>query len=299
MKTLLKNLVAHTAHNPVAWPIYRACGIVSTGLGKIHGHALFVRKNAERDGMLTRVVGDLFPDLTVANGPFKGMLYPAARAVASALLPKLLGSYESELHPALERLLAGDYTAIVDIGCAEGYYAVGLGLRFPHAEVYAFDTDPDARQACFEMAKLNGIADRTHIEEFCDEKLLTSIPLGTRALIISDCEGYEAALFSQTLAQRLSPHDLIVETHDFIDIEISSKVRSAFGKTHNVESIKTLDDIGRAHTYQCRELEKYTTKERRIILSERRPAIMEWLVMTPRAAEPDKCKSLGKLLLAG
>lgn len=288
MKSLLKQFVAATAHNRAAWPVYRACGLLSSTLGKIHGHALFARKQAAEDEMLAKVLREVVPGLTVARGPFKGMRYPAAQSVGSALLPKLLGSYESELHAVLDRMLTANYEAIVDIGCAEGYYAVGLALRFPHAQVYAFDTDAKARLACSEMARLNGVAGRVHVGEFCDETLLASIPLGERALIVSDCEGHESALFTEQLAQHLAAHDVIVETHDFIDIEISLRVRSAFARTHNVQSIKTLDDIGRAHAYQRPELQNYSTSAKRAILSERRPAIMEWLVMTPVMAACDR-----------
>ncbi len=45
-------------------------------------------------------------DLTVLHGPFVGMKYPGTEAAGSAFIPKLLGSYEKELHPLLERLLA-------------------------------------------------------------------------------------------------------------------------------------------------------------------------------------------------
>ncbi len=91
-------------------------------------------------------------------------------------MPKLLGSYESELHATLEELLAHEYTAVVDVGCAEGYYAVGLGLRLRNAAIYAFDTNPRARSACAEMAKLNGVDSRIHIGGMCDKNVLRSLP---------------------------------------------------------------------------------------------------------------------------
>ncbi|PYV69631.1 MAG: hypothetical protein DMG97_21370 [Acidobacteria bacterium] len=288
MKAHLKSFVANTAYSPIAWPVYKCCGMLSGKLAKIYGHALFTRKNSERDMLLAKVIEDLFPDLTVANGPFKGMRYAAAQSVGSALLPKLLGSYESELHGTLEEMFVRKYTTVVDIGCAEGYYAVGLALNHPQAEVYAFDTDPNARQACSEMASLNGVASRVHIGGFCDEKVLSSIPLGNRAMIIADCEGYEGALFTEELVGRLGMHDLIIETHDFLDIEISTRLRSSFAGSHIVESVKTVDDISRAHTYKGEELRKYTTEEKRFILSERRPAIMEWLLMRPLGAAEEK-----------
>ena len=281
MKTLAKRIIERTADNRFAWSMYGACGRVSHYFGQIYGHARWVRENLQRDETLTRIAGDLFPDLTVATGPFKGMGYPRLQSAGSALLPKLLGSYESELHAALEELLTYEYTAVVDVGCAEGYYAVGIGLRLRKAAIYAFDTDPRARSACAEMAKLNGVANRIHIGGMCDENVLRSLPLGSRALIIADCEGYEAELFNDEMARSLARHSLIVEAHDFIDINISPRLRSIFSKTHHVRSVKSIDDIQKAHTYRYEQLGKFDTNERYLILSERRPAIMEWLIMTP------------------
>jgi precorrin-6B methylase 2 len=280
MKTLVKELVGSTARTRFGWVLYRGCGQLSDYFGRIYGHAQFTRQVKKRDEELLKVVRELFPNLTVGNGPFKGMRYPAAQSYGSMLLPKLLGSYESELHPALETVFANEYSAIVDIGCAEGYYAIGLALRFPRAEVYAFDTSEKARQMCAEMAVLTGLQDRIHIGSFCDERSLRSIPLGEKALIISDCEGYENVLFTRELAEFLEHHDLIVEAHDFIDIEISPNLLRVFSNTHDVDSIPSTDDIEKAHTYQYSELRGYTTGERYKILGEHRPGIMKWLVMT-------------------
>ncbi len=285
IKGVGKSLVGRTATNPIAWFVYKKCGSLSRALGCIYGHAHFTRVTGERDARLRQLRSDLFPDPTVAGGPFKGLKYQQAQSFGSALLPKLLGSYESELHPVFEEMFANDYATIVDIGCAEGYYAVGLGLKFPKATVYCFDIEPCARDLCFELAKANGLEKRIHIGGFCDQAVLRNIELGEKALIISDCEGYEGVLFTSEIAALLARHDLIVETHDFIDINISSKVRHAFRDTHQIRSFKSLDDIEKAHRYRYSELDKYDLDTRRLVLGERRPAIMEWLVMTPvRAA---------------
>lgn len=285
LKEVGKSIVARTAMNPVTWPLYRACGRVSEAFARIYGHARFVREGYERNEILRRLAQELFPDFTVENGPFKGLRYPPTGSYGSVLLPKLLGSYESELHPVLEELLANEYSAIVDIGCAEGYYAVGLGIRLAQADVYAFDTDSRARRLCGELATANGINGRLHVDGFCDKTTLTSLALGRKALIVSDCEGYERSLFTSEIAAVLAKDDLIIEAHDFIDIEISSQLRSAFATTHRIRSIKSTDDIEKAHTYQYGKLNGYDNKTRRLILAERRPAIMEWLVMTSKLGD--------------
>ena len=62
-------------------------------------------------------------------------------------IPKLLGVYERELNPYIEQACALNFPLIVDVGAAEGYYAVGMALRNPSARVIAFEMDARAREA--------------------------------------------------------------------------------------------------------------------------------------------------------
>jgi precorrin-6B methylase 2 len=278
MKSVFRGVIRRTASNPIAWWLYGGSKRLSSIFGRIHGLA----QSAREEEFIRATAHKLFPNLAVAHGPFKNLRYASAESVASALLPKLLGSYESELHPVLEELLTIKHSAVVDIGCAEGYYAIGLALRESDAEVYAFDLNPYAWQACAQMAKLNNVADRVHVRGLCDQKTLRSIQLGERALIVSDCEGYESTLFTREIAEYLEKHDLIIETHDAVDIETSARVRAAFAGTHDIRSIRSVDDFEKAHSYRYPELDSYGLQERHRILREQRANIMEWLVMTSR-----------------
>ena len=93
----------------------------------------------------------------IAAGPFAGMRY-ITRSCGSKLAPKLIGCYERELHPAIEQIIAGNYQRIIDIGCAEGYYAVGLAWK-TNLPVVAFDTNPDAHTYVKELAELNKVTE--------------------------------------------------------------------------------------------------------------------------------------------
>ena len=64
----------------------------------------------------------------------------------SSCVPKLIGSYEEEVHLIIEEIIRRRYSIVVNIGCAEGYYAVGFALRIPDAIVYAFDIETTAQQ---------------------------------------------------------------------------------------------------------------------------------------------------------
>ena len=90
-------------------------------------------------------------------------------------MPKLVGSYEAELHGVIEQIVATDYQVVVDVGCAEGYYANGLARRLPSARVYAFDTDPEARHLCEAMAALNGVEKRVIVGGKCEPDDLNAL----------------------------------------------------------------------------------------------------------------------------
>lgn len=225
----------------------------------------------------------LAPDGRVRNGPFAGMHYPQMASAGSSLFPKLLGSYERELHPWIVAGDARDYQAVVNIGCAEGYYSVGLARRWPQVRVHAFDIDARARRLSAELASSNLVAERMHISERCDEASLRALPLPTRSLIISDCEGFESQLFSESLIAALAQHDFLIELHDWYDITISTVLKQRFAATHIVEAVYSVDDVQKVHHYDYTDLAPWTPHERRALLSEWRPYVMEWIYCRARA----------------
>lgn len=221
--------------------------------------------------------------LAVARGPFRGLRYPAAESIGSALYPNLLGCCERELADLVEKLCLQPYTEIIDIGCAEGYYATGFARRHRQAIIHAFDSDPKARQLCGQMASLNEVADRVRVHDTCSLDTLLQIPLRGLALFFSDCEGYELTLFSDEVVAALRQHDFLIETHDCLRIDISTTLEATFLRHgFHVTRIKSVDDIEKARTYDVPELRECSLLERFRILAEGRPRIMEWLHCTPQ-----------------
>ena len=193
MKSLIKKAISYAVKND---SIY---AILNNTIIRAAQYATYERKRSElppQEEPVFNFTNDLMnalitisPDLTVKHGPFKGMMYPKKKAVGSALVPKLLGSYERELHPVIEKICSNEYSEIVDIGCAEGYYAIGMAMRIETAKVFAYDIDEEAVYLCKRMARLNNVAERLVIGKFCDANTLRAIPFTKKALIISDCEG--------------------------------------------------------------------------------------------------------------
>ena len=232
-----------------------------------------------KEDKILAVIREVCPDLVVKNGCFAGMKYAEPEAVGSSLFPKLIGSYEKELEKVIEKIIENNYTEIINIGCAEGYYAIGLAKRMPNVKVFAFDIDQRALYLCRKMAELNGVAERVLTDNFCNPATLQKIPLTDKALIISDCEGFEKEFFTSKTAKLLKNHDLLIETHDFLDISISGNLQQLFEPTHFITVIESIDDIKKAKSYNYPELEKYDLPTKKELLAEHRPTIMEWLFM--------------------
>jgi len=171
--------------------------------------------------------------LVVQGGPFAGLKY-VDQSVGSALLPKLIGSYEAELHRIIEQLPACQYTTIVNIGCGEGYYAVGLARLLPSVQVIAFDTAEQAQALCRALAELNGVAERVSVRGECTIKGLREL-CRPHTLVLCDCEGAELTLLEPQAVPGLAHCDVLVELHDFLTPSISSQIGERFAATHEVE----------------------------------------------------------------
>lgn len=221
-----------------------------------------------------------FPERVVYSGPFKGMKH-GEFAVGSSWLPKLLGSYESELHQAIISLLnERNYSIVYDVGCAEGYYACGVARLLPNTPVKAFDIQEKARTACSTMATSLGLSNLT-TEGFFDLSLLEPLK-NQKGLIICDCEGYEADLFHpfESKLDNLQAYDLIIECHDCFRPGIASNLIELFKTSHDVTVISSLPKQAKARRFM--NVGSFSYNELLMICDERRPETMEWLVCGAR-----------------
>jgi hypothetical protein len=172
----------------------------------------------------------------VVGGPFAGMLY-AERAVWGAYVPKLLGTYEAEVAPCIEELLRSEPETVIDIGGAEGYYAVGIARRLPKARVIVFEQLEEGRRHISHMAEANGVASRLEIEGACSPATLREALRAGPASIVCDVEGYELELLDPALVPELRLCSLLVETHDSVISGCTAQLRDRFQRTHEVRTV--------------------------------------------------------------
>jgi predicted O-methyltransferase YrrM len=219
--------------------------------------------------------------LTVSGGPFTGLTY-TRRTAAGRIVAKLVGAYEAEVHASLMAIIRAEPRLAVNIGSAEGYYAVGLARLVPDLVVHAFETDDDRRSLCAELARANGVGDRVIMHGSCTQFALAKVP-GTPDLVICDCEGYERELLRPDLVPWLARATLLVELHDALMPGTREALLERFAPTHRIEVIgETPRDASR-----YRALDGMAPSEATEALDEYRrdrlgrPLSMQWAIMTP------------------
>jgi hypothetical protein len=179
--------------------------------------------------------GDRTPE--VLTGPFRGMSY-LNETVWGPITPKWAGAYELELDDIIDDIARHGYDRIVNIGCAEGYYAVGLALLDRKAQVFAFDVDPIARRQARRLARLNGVCRRVRVFEACTHFKLNELIIG-ETLVVCDIEGHELVLLDPVKVPRLKAADLLVEIHEESDSAgihgVEERFAGRFAGTHTIE----------------------------------------------------------------
>jgi threonine dehydrogenase-like Zn-dependent dehydrogenase len=191
----------------------------------------------------------------------------------------LVGSYEEELHPHVERLLRKEPPVVVNVGASAGYYAVGLARRLPSAQVIAVDIDPYARTLCRELASINGVSRRLHTKRLATHSDLRRW-LRRGALLIADCEGCEVELLDPVAVPELRAVDLIVELHDFVQPAASRTVLARFAQTHTAVVVASTVKSPSVRRYPAlARLPEITWSE---LLNEHRPGPMSWAVLESR-----------------
>ncbi len=209
----------------------------------------------------------------VLTGPFAGMDYsvPASEGARAA---RLMGSYEASLAPVFEAVIAKRYRQVIDIGCAEGYYAVGLALRLRLPRVLARDASPAAQTLCREHAARNGVSDRVDVGGLCSAQDFDWCKR-KKTFVLCDIEGAEDELLDPVTAPGLGLADILVECHDVMRPGLTNRIANRFSGTHKITRI----DRTLAPQALPAWMEELSDMDRLIALWEWRSGPTPWLWM--------------------
>lgn len=219
---------------------------------------------------------------TVHSGPFAGMTYQ--NAAEGALLPRLIGCYEAELHPTIMQLKEEKYQHVIDIGCAEGYYAVGLARLLENCQVHAYDVNEAAQVACKALAKANQVDDRVSVGGLFEGDNFTFFK-DQKTLLFCDIEGAEEELLDPLKYPALVDMDLIVEVHECYRKGLMQKITDRFTPTHDIEWIWQSESASRDLPQWTRDL---THLDQILCTWEWRQGPTPWAVMRSKARAPKR-----------
>ena len=221
---------------------------------------------------------------TILDGPYKGMKYfgpggvPIVDRVPTA---KFVGSFEEELHPWIESIIACGAPRVVHIGGNEGYHAVGMALRMPETTAIVFDTLIPSRKACKTLAKQNGVHDRLQLRGFCGTEGMLDIDLAG-SVVFSDCGGAELTLLDPSLYPSLRKATILVETHDAFDERVTPRLRTRFSATHRIEFRSAVQRDPSSYSFLAAfppSMAKLAVDERRSLTKEGKP--QTWALLRP------------------
>lgn len=216
----------------------------------------------------------------VMQGPLQGLDF-LPQSAEGCHIAKLLGCYEQPLQPFIEAAIAEKYPTILNIGCAEGYYAVGMARRMPNTRVLAYDLNPKAQEVCAQLAHKNQVADRVAVGGLFSPEDFAPYA-NQRVLLMCDIEGAERELLDPALAPDLKGMDIIVESHECLIPGITQLLIDRFKATHEITLVQ--DDGQRQLIKPPNWFINLAHLDQLLATWEWRSGPTPWLVMKPKSS---------------
>lgn len=220
----------------------------------------------------------------VRYGPFAGMRWlDNPRWGRSEQGVMMLGLYEQEVLAHLAEAPAR-FRVFVDVGAADGYYAVGLLHSGKVDRSVAFEAIPACRSAIARLAAENGVGDRITIlgtasERFIDDLTAQNIR-SPETMFLIDIEGAEFTVLTEELFAFLKSSLIIVETHAHIYANPQGEMEGLIRRASTTHRVTTWLP-GARNPWDIKELEDHPEIDRWILCSEGRWEVQQWLRFDP------------------
>lgn len=242
-------------------------------------------RSRRREKKITRMEGLFGKEPVIRGGPFKGMKFylpgesdsMVRQLINSAIVTKLVGSFEEPIQGWIHDVAARKYERIINVGSAEGYYAVGFAFTKATPRIVAFDIIERPRQMLEKLATLNGVLPQIEINTLCDWDQLEKLS-GPKTLVFCDIEGGEADLLDPVKAPNLKYSDFIIETHDCLVPGVTNLLIERFRLTHQIEVLSDTERQWKRYDWP----QAFTDRMKRGWTNEGRPKGMLWLRLTSK-----------------
>lgn len=219
----------------------------------------------------------------VKYGPFKNLILDKDSWWAKFdLISQILGTYEENVVNYVLSKREETKELFVNIGAADGYFAVGFAFSGLFENIYAYEISRDARNKIRENAIRNNCINKINIKNEANIYSFMEIEKSFKSgMILIDIEGSEYDLLDQKMFSILKNFHLIVEMHPFL-------VNDGFLKNERLlldaKKYFNVDISFRKNYSPCKfkELAKFSEDEQLLALSEGRSEKTEWLLLSPK-----------------
>lgn len=234
-----------------------------------------------------RISSQVFEQLNgvVQFGPFQGMqLSSNPHWGSSDRASMLLGLYEKEVLDYIMSLPLNKDRNFIDIGAADGYYAIGFLMAERFKQSICFELTELGQQVIAENAERNGVGHKVKIHGVANDAALESFSEADleQAVVLVDIEGAEFEVLSQRNLEKLRNSYLVIEIHNWID-GFKEKYNRLLNDANEIFNLSVLK-VGQREIPELEIFENFPDDNRWLMLSEGRPNRMRWLCCTPKSA---------------
>lgn len=195
----------------------------------------------------------------------------------------LLGLYEQEVLSALASVPVRYRRSFIELGAADGYYAVGVLVNDLFERSYCFEISARGQKAIAANAALNGVSSRVQIHGIAEADFHTVLPESAidNSVLLIDIEGKEFDILTSKTLERFANSVIIVELHDHFFADAQQRLGRLRDLCASLFRIDELTTTGRDLS-PFPELKQFSDTDRWLICSEGRRAMPHWYVLTPR-----------------
>lgn len=195
---------------------------------------------------------------------------------------KILGVYEEHVLAKLGEFYSFSTAPFIDIGAADGYFAIGVAKSLPAEKVFAFEISERGRSVLKDNSQINGCLSAIEVgEEASYESVANILSEHGSAFVLIDIEGDEYELLNNEMLALLSSSTVIVELHPRKVTDgsrLQEKLMQNAAKYFETEIL--IRETYNPNMFE--ELSEFSDEDRLLAFSEGRKANGLWLALSPK-----------------
>ena len=193
---------------------------------------------------------------------------------------KVYGIYENKIQKKLKDL---NKPILIDIGAADGFFAIGSLKSKICKYCYAFEESKKSRENLLKTANINNVTSNLSIlGKVTKDNFFSLLPSEidfSKATILCDIEGGEYDFFTDDILANIKQSNIIIEIHKSdnkknIEIDLLERVRKYFNVSIIIDNNKNFKNILPLHSLN--------DIDRNLICSEGRSYIGKWWHLSPK-----------------